>query len=60
MEIPLRVFLDAAAGGTFANGMPRRLASRTPVRRRPRLLQCSEYRALVLGMFSHYLLFDPE
>jgi len=23
-------------------------------------LQCSESKALVLGMFSHYLLFDPE
>jgi hypothetical protein len=26
----------------------------------PPSLQCSKYPALVLGMFSHYLLFDPE
>jgi hypothetical protein len=43
-----------------AIGMPRRLASRTPVRRRPLALQCSKYKALVLGMFSHYLMFDRE
>jgi hypothetical protein len=46
-------------GATVANGMPQRLASRTPVLHRP-ALQCSEQQALVLDMFSHYLLFDPE
>jgi hypothetical protein len=46
-------FFMRRAGATVANGMPRRLASRTPVFHCPPTLHCSKYWALVLDMFSH-------
>jgi hypothetical protein len=54
------VFLCVAGRRDGRHGMSRRLASRTPVFHCPPTLHCSKWQALVLGMFSHYLLFDPE
>jgi hypothetical protein len=57
LELLSRVFFMRRAGEAEANGMRRCTASRTLVRRRS---NAAEFSPLVLGLFSPYLLFDPE
>jgi hypothetical protein len=46
-------------GVTVANGTPHAWRQERRSANRHLSLQCSKYPALVLSMFSHYLLFDP-